>query len=255
MACPPPSLPPASSPAWGREGSMACPPPCLALRCAQDEVSRRSCPEFDFSHPWLVWGKTSSNSTCFLGNVKEYIFSCVALGLWAHALFRGQRGAGGGEQDRGDSGRRCHSGAGGSLCTGGGMDLRECLQPCVVPTLSCFGQEPSKDPEHPRGEGLSPFPFFSPSAEHFFGSPGCLRSAGGGFTLQHQLVLCAVTSNAPCTGLQASPSQGGSAAPGGGGGIWGPQTSGCDPRAGAALAAHPFPEHFSFLLSRSTERS
>ena len=65
------------------------------------------------------------------------------------------------ERDGGTVAGGCHSGVGrvlgsrehGGSEPGAGMNLRECLQPSVVCTLSCFRQELSKDPELPGEKG------------------------------------------------------------------------------------------------------
>lgn len=116
---------------------------------------------------------------------------------------------------------------------GAGMNPHEYLQPSVICALSCFRQEPSKDPELPRGEGTSPFLLAFHKALQ--ASTPAMRSeprfpmprAQG---CRHRPVPLQATSAAPRE-------------------MWGPQNLGVQPRAGAALGAHTRPNPFSFLLS------
>lgn len=116
---------------------------------------------------------------------------------------------------------------------GAGMNPHEYLQPSVICALSCFRQEPSKDPELPRGEGTSPFLLAFHKALQ--ASTPAMRSeprfpmprAQG---CRHRPV--------PLQAASAAPRE-----------MWGPQNLGVRPRAGAALGAHTRPNPFSFLLS------
>lgn len=126
---------------------------------------------------------------------------------------------------------------------GAGMNPHEYLQPSVICALSCFRQEPSKDPELPRGEGTSPFSFFLLFIKLF--------------RLQHQ--PCALSHDFQCpvhraAGIAPCPCRPPLQLPGKCGD---PKTLGCNPGQEQlwvhipALTLSPF----SSLLSRSMDRS